>query len=275
MSTKTMTTKTTAMGLADATFLIEKLGHECGEAQFLRELTQNAIEAIEATGRANGEIRWDYDEYLLEETGAYKLCITDNGCGMSGAQMERYLNNLSSSSRVQGLDANFGMGAKIAALPRNPEGLVYLSWQCGKGTLAHLWKDPHAGTYGLQQLSLPNDTFGSIGGVSDAQTPDLIGSTGTGTRVVLMGRSPEDNTTRPPAEFANKSEWIQKELNKRYFRFPAGIKVSARTHITQTNGAPGTGKVRRIDGMHAFLSDAASSSYILAVPRRARDAATC
>ena len=49
------------------------------------------------------------------------------------------------------------MGAKIAAAPRNTQGLVYLSWKDGKGAMIRLWKDPDTQTYGLQRQ--PNGEF--------------------------------------------------------------------------------------------------------------------
>lgn len=251
-------TKTSAMGLSNATFLIEKLGQECGEVQFLRELTQNAIEAIQRTGRADGEIRWDYDDVLYASEGVLKLCITDNGDGMSGAQMERYLNNLSSSGSRQGFDANFGMGAKVAAATRNPHGLVYLSWRVGAGACVHLWKDVETGVYGLRQYEFGDGTYGNVSDVPDEHMPDVVRRAGSGTRVVLLGRGATDNTTLPPSRVSCKSEWIQKELNRRYFRFPSGIKVTARTHI---NGGDGKGLsesayLRVVDGMGSFLDRA-------------------
>ena len=67
-------------------FLLDRLGQDCHPLQFLRELTQNAIEAIQRTPGRCGEIVWDVDwiEYDLE--GVYKLSIADNGDGMTGPE---------------------------------------------------------------------------------------------------------------------------------------------------------------------------------------------
>jgi len=263
-------TKTSAMGLANATFLIEKLGQECGDVQFLRELTQNAIEAIQRTGRNDGEIRWDYDECVYRENGTLKLCITDNGDGMTGSQMDRYLNNLSSSGSRQGFDANFGMGAKVAAATRNPHGLVYLSWRGGAGSCVHLWKDAESGVYGLRQFEFPDGTFGYVSDVPAEQTPEMVKLAGSGTRVVLLGRSAKDNTTIPPANIAHKSEWIQKELNRRYYRFPSCLKVTARTHIT-----PSPGPLLNVSAARTFFARVCSlRNAVTRYPSCARNAAS-
>ena len=41
-------------------FLLDRLGQDCHPLQYLRELTQNSIEAISRVG-APGEITWDVD----------------------------------------------------------------------------------------------------------------------------------------------------------------------------------------------------------------------
>jgi HSP90 family molecular chaperone len=88
-------------------FLLDRLGQDCHPLQFLRELTQNAIEAIERTPKKKGEIVWDVDwtSYELEK-GEFKLCITDNGDGMTGEEMVKYINQLSSSLAVQSFTGN-------------------------------------------------------------------------------------------------------------------------------------------------------------------------
>src|SRR5690349_4840741 len=79
-------------------FLLERLGEDCHPLQFLRELTENSIQAIERAG-SPGEIIWDVEwNYVdLSDSPAFKLCIVDNGSGMTGPEMVRYINQLSSS----------------------------------------------------------------------------------------------------------------------------------------------------------------------------------
>src|SRR5262245_9499385 len=42
-------------------FMLDRFGRDCAPLQFLRELTQNSIEAILRTQSRGGEIRWDVD----------------------------------------------------------------------------------------------------------------------------------------------------------------------------------------------------------------------
>src|SRR5687767_15083154 len=89
--------KTLPLKVANTGFLLDRLGEDCHPLQFLRELTQNSIEAILRTPNQNGEAIWDVDWNSLEldETGTFKLSVTDNGDGMTGDEMVKYLNHLS------------------------------------------------------------------------------------------------------------------------------------------------------------------------------------
>ena len=68
--------QTMAMGVANIGFMLERLGADCDDLQYLRELTKNALEA-DAT-----LIVWDVDWLLYEASGVFKLCCIDNGRGM-------------------------------------------------------------------------------------------------------------------------------------------------------------------------------------------------
>src|SRR5262245_61571639 len=91
---------TLALTVDNTGFLLDRLGADCHSLQFLRELTQNSIDAIGKSQSKTGEIIWDVDwtPYELGEHQSYKLCITDNGIGMTGEEMAKYINQLSSSA---------------------------------------------------------------------------------------------------------------------------------------------------------------------------------
>src|SRR6185436_10726584 len=90
----------------------------------------------------------------------------------------------------------YGVGAKIAAAPRNHHGLVYLSWKKGVGSTIHLWKNATTGQYGLRQFDL--------------------------------GDEDDSNTVEAPEGAPAPSRWVARYLNSRYLRFPEGITVQAR-----------------------------------------------
>lgn len=103
------------MGVGNIGVLVDRIATDCPPNQFLREFTQNAIEA----GAAN--IYWSFDDTYVP--GIRKLTLTDNGSGMTADDLLTYINKLSSSSREHGIGGNFGIGAKISALRDNPEAL--------------------------------------------------------------------------------------------------------------------------------------------------------
>src|SRR5882672_9952496 len=120
------------MGVANVGFLIENLGKDAGELQYLRELVQNAFEAIlRRSGAEEGQVEIDFEEVK----GIKKLRITDNGIGMTPDEVRDNINRLSASAGTQAFDKNFGIGAKITAAVRNPHGVMYKAWKDGDGSV--------------------------------------------------------------------------------------------------------------------------------------------
>src|SRR6266542_1189123 len=78
------------MGVANVGFLIENLGKDAGELQYLRELVQNGLESIGRSGRTSGRIEIDFEEV----DGVKKLRLTDNGIGMTPDEVSANINRL-------------------------------------------------------------------------------------------------------------------------------------------------------------------------------------
>src|SRR6267142_2620186 len=165
--------RTLPMEVQNMGFLLDRLGADCAPLQFIRELTVNAIEAIGRLSTPAGEIVWDFDKTTFELEGVYKLCVMDNGIGMSGPEMLQYINRLSSSGQTQSVTGNYGVGAKIAAATRNPLGVIYFSWKQDKGSMIHLWRNPETGEYGLHQMKLPSGRYSHWGPVENTVKPDV------------------------------------------------------------------------------------------------------
>jgi hypothetical protein len=250
--------KTLPMTVANTGFMLDRLGQDCAPLQFLRELTQNGIEAVLRTPEGTGEIVWDVDWNTFTLSEIYKLCVIDTGTGMTGEEMVRYINQLSSSVQQQSHAGNFGVGAKIAAATRNHEGLIYLSWRDGIGSMIHLWRDPVTGEYGLRQFERPDGTYGHWAIVSDDVKPKQIKDRGT--MVVLLGNSTDDDTMRPPEGAASPSRWIGRYLNSRYFRFPAGIVVRAREGWENPRSDADRNLLRTIVGQERYLREHSTAS---------------
>jgi hypothetical protein len=160
-----------------------------------------------------------------DSLSAVRQTIVDTGIGMTGPEMKEYINQLSSSMHTQSYETNYGVGAKVAALTRNPEKLIYLSWKDGQGYMTHLWRDPRTGEYGLQQQERPDGTYAHWIDTSDDVKSELIQDHGT--MVTLLGVSSEQSTVMAPEEALYPSRWITRYLNTRYFRLPGGITPKA------------------------------------------------
>jgi len=219
------------MRVANIAFLLDRLAADTPPNQQIRELTENALEAIDRrhkSGDVNeGIIRWDVDWDHVKRTNQYKLCIVDNGDGMSPQQMHDYLNALAvqGASGTQGISENFGVGAKITALHRNSHGLVYQSWRDGKGSMVKLHRDDKEGVYGLASFELAEGPEWTPR-IKDAFRPKIIDRSGT--KVTLLGTSEEDNTCFPPEDAGKGMNWLITYLTSRYFRVPENIKIQVR-----------------------------------------------
>lgn len=250
--------KTFPLTVHNTGFLLDRLGGDCHPLQFLRELTQNSIESILRTPAKAGEVVWDVDWNHYELEGCYKLSVTDNGDGMTGSEMVKYINQLSSSVSEQSLIGNYGVGAKIAAATRNHAGLLYLSWKNERGSMIHLWRDPVSGQYGLRQFERPDGTYGYFAEIEDDAKPTLINAHGT--MVVLLGNFEEADTMAAPEGARSPSTWVARYLNTRYFKFPEGITVKARIgwHLPRTD--TDSNILRTVTGQNQYLSKHSTAS---------------
>ena len=231
-----MTTR--AMQVANIAFLLDRLAADTPPNQQIRELTENALEAIERRHKGGetteGIIRWDVDWDNLKRTNQYKLSIVDNGDGMTSQQMLDYLNALAvqGANQTQGISQNFGVGAKITALHRNSHGLVYQSWHDGKGSMVKLHRDDKEGVYGLASFELADGPDWTPR-IKDSFKPKCIDSNGT--KVTLLGTSEDSNTCFPPTDAGGGMNWLITYLTGRYFRVPENTKLQVRV-LTRDEG---------------------------------------
>ncbi len=239
-----------AMTVHNIGFLLDRLGQDCHPFQYLRELTQNAIEAIRRSG-VPGEITWDVDWTAFDLDGIQKLSITDTGDGMTGEEMVRFINQLSSSVSAQSLSGNYGVGAKITAATRNPAGVLYLSWKQGEGSMIHLYRDKESGQYGLKQWRHQDGSYAHFLPLEDDVRPEGIEEHGT--KVVLLGESDGSNTMQAPPNAPSPSRWISKYLNTRYHRFPDGLTVRSREGWEYPRSDKDRNYLRTITGQQPYL----------------------
>jgi hypothetical protein len=244
----------------NASFMLDTLGKDCEPLQFLRELTENAIQAVQATPQNRGQVIWDLDWASYDADGLVKVCCIDTGIGMSADELKRYINHLSASRHLQSLRGNFGIGAKVAAAPRNPHGIVYVSWKGGQGSMIQLWRDPASQKWGLKQFRLADGSYDHCVPLEESVRPEPLRHLDHGTMVLLLGKSPEDSTMEPPAGVENRHKWIARYLNKRYFRFPEGIEIRAREGWQEPRSNTKRNFLGRIHGQRYYLERASIAS---------------
>lgn len=205
------------MGVANVGFLIENLGKDAGELQFLRELVQNSFESIQRSGSSEeGRVEIDFEEI----EGVKKLRITDNGMGMTPEEVRENINMLSASAGTQAFDKNFGIGAKITAAVRNPHGVMYKAWKDGEGSITILGRQD--GRYGRIGWRSPDDDRVDYWlPLPESDRPSIIKQNGVS--VVLLGKSQEDDTTLSPPGADLPSQWVAAYLERRYFDTPPSI----------------------------------------------------
>ena len=96
---------------------------ECGQFQWARELLQNSVEA-KAT-----KIEFGIEWQAVVQHQIYRRIIADNGIGMTPDELVKFFRTLGLSSKnTDGLENNYGIGAKIASLPWNPLGVTVISF---------------------------------------------------------------------------------------------------------------------------------------------------
>jgi hypothetical protein len=179
---------------------------------------------------------------------------------MTGDEMIRFINQLSSSGSQQSFTGNYGVGAKIAAATKNPAGVIYQSWKDGEGYMVQLEKTPSTGEYGLRQWELKDGTYSYCLPLDEAVKPVEIEAHGT--KVILVGSKSGDSTIGPPADAASPSRWISKYLNTRYFEFPSGLTIRAREGWDSPRSDKDRNLLRTITGQKPYLDQHSIASGV-------------
>ena len=229
--TKQITVVTQMTGGSEGiSLLIDSWRNQISQDQQYREFTQNSIESIKRVQKQNPEykgiIKWGIDERYLNKHKVKKLCIIDNGEGMTPQEMLLNLNSLGGSTRNNEY-YNHGCGAKIAGLAHNREGLIYRSWKNGQGYVAKFMRN-EMGRYGMVKIKNRNTHP-----LPEVEKPAEIKEHGC--MVTLLGDSFEQNTTEPVKgnygtllknSRNSKNEWLSAYLNTKFYHVPNNIKLT-------------------------------------------------
>lgn len=141
------------IGIVGASNFVNRMFEACGPYQWAREFLKNSLEA-KAT-RIEFGIEWQ----AVEQYGVYRRMIVDDGEGMDRDQLRRFFSTLGEGvKKIGGVHDNFGVGAKIASLPWNPEGIVVISYREGRAAMIEIVLDSQTGEYELIEFQGENKT---------------------------------------------------------------------------------------------------------------------
>ena len=216
----------TKLQVGNTDFLINSLIDRCPNTMMLRELVTNAIEASKKAKKKLILIR------VTKWNGSDKLSIWNTGPGMSFSELRNACDISSSINKIQSLDENFGIGAKVASLKANKLGMRYRSNK--EGVVAEIVMgqdlDPVSRKPIYQRFDYPDGTttnFPDVADVTETAKEEKIDLEEDWTEVVLYGNSEKQNTVKNPFDNSPKvpHRWIANALYQRFFRLPDGVKV--------------------------------------------------
>ncbi|UQV17573.1 ATP-binding protein [Brevundimonas albigilva] len=207
-----------AIRVDDQDFLVTSLIERCPKKMMIRELFKNAVEAAEQLG-GEGRVEFGVTEEFFETP---KLTIWNNGPGMDESELRQMTNLAASIRKVKGLDANFGMGAKVASLPSNRQGLVYRS--CKNGRVHETILCERDGAFGrLRRQGSDGTDLGDVIDVTEQIDQACIRDISEDwTEVTLLGNRDKQNTAVDPydGDPAVKKFWLANALYHRFYRLP-------------------------------------------------------
>ena len=189
---------------------LRRTGKQLPEMQYIRELVQNAFDAEASNVLID-------TAPAPEGVNADKLRISDDGSGMTSAQLVDHITTLHRSGR--GRRTNFGIGARLATLSRNPAG-VYWASTVAKRSAQILVRDSPTG-FALIPWDLGDGTEAYAVPADPDIHGDLPRKAGKGTSVVMIGaRSGSitggDTIVRNAATYLSRRYWASDGVAVRY-----------------------------------------------------------
>lgn len=208
------------LNIVGASNFVNRMFEACGKYQWAREFTMNSIEAG-ATHLEFG-IEWQ----AVAKHGIYRRVVADDGCGMDRAELLRFFSTLGEGAKqIGGIHDNFGVGAKIASLPWNPEGVVVISYKAGQAAMIWIVLNPESAEYELSEFVTEDGKHHVIDPTEfewddiewDKVRPDWLREHGT--VIVLLGsRDSPDTVLGNPDAGENDIKGLSVYLNSRFWK---------------------------------------------------------
>lgn len=244
----------TALSVGNAGSLVTRtIEQSKSKDLMLRELFQNALEATatQTAGRKKIQIRITDPNWfgLGNFYSTKKFGIFNTGPGLSASKLRLATDLSSSIAKTQGIHANFGEGGKVACLPVNKSGMIWVSCCDGEVNMVVLRLAPDPLTqeerYERQDFALAgnntsdvinitsffNDQITMNAAFGSNTNPSGLDTTEDWTYITLCGNDPKQNTTENPYGSGNMTgAWAINELYKRFSIIPADVEVRSEIH---------------------------------------------
>ena len=216
-----MNAEITPIQIDDTDFLVATTIERCPRTMMIRELAKNALEAASLAEAGQRQVIFRTVEFGETQ----KLAIWNTGPGMNAGELYRMCDLASSIRKEKGLDANFGMGAKVASLPSNKLGIIYRS--CKDGNVNEVILCQREGRYGRLRRSLGNGDMSEVINVTELAREEGYDLSYDWTEVRLLGNEESQETARAPYndDPVVDAQWLATYLYHRFYRLPDGVRV--------------------------------------------------
>jgi hypothetical protein len=209
------------LAIVGASHFVNRMFEACGNYQWAREFLKNSLEA-QAT-----KVEFGLEWQAVEKLGVYRRTISDNGTGMHREELLRFFSTLGEGARrIGGIHDNFGVGAKIASLPWNPDGVVVISYKKGVGSMIRIDLNPDTAEYelveyqsdrGMSYVINPSEVADWGNDINwDAVAPAWVREHGT-TIVLLGSQEAPDTVLGNPKAGEKDIKGLSVYLNSRFW----------------------------------------------------------
>tara|TARA_R100000781_G_C4077378_1_gene126542 strand:+ start:109 stop:1989 length:1881 start_codon:yes stop_codon:yes gene_type:complete len=269
---KNMTNKITgdAEGLS---YILQGYKNTMPADQFLREVNKNAEEAIQRVQKKDvnheGIIIFKKDDQYYSKNKISKMCIIDNGDGMSFSFLNDYMLKLGASTR-NNKHRNWGAGFKISGLPFNDYGIIICSWTKNTPQGYGIWVYYNK-TTSCYEYKLVNNS--KVFKISNDSKPKEI--TNHGTKITFLGDNKNHSTMEINSLLkksglfkgarTGKHNWVVSYLNTKKYKTEKNIITKCHTgeSFRAINGHFNNLKTNSIDSGSVRLSKAVMDWFLL------------
>jgi len=216
------------VAITGASDWVNRMFEACGSYQWAREFLKNSLEA-KAT-----KIEFGIEWQAVEKFSVYRRTIIDNGTGMSRDELLKFFSTLGAGSKkIGGVHDNFGVGAKIASLPWNPNGVVVISYKDDKPSMIQIVLEPQSCEYELVEFGVGQGKSAVIDPTTidwkampneidwSALRPEWLKENGT--IIVLLGSEKQQDTVygNPDDKAEQNIKGLSEFLNTRFWDLAA------------------------------------------------------